>query len=285
MNKKEIFKKIGGIIAEITEQYQYLSQDTENINELELELFIANSHFLADHLSILQKLNLNSPKILTPAVEVLNEPETHIEIKVLEQPLPVEQLVTGDSAIANEIKQNLNSNFEPFFEFENKPIEQLYNRPLTDNEMEVINEKIVVTPAVTVQEVVAEPEINNIPEVKPAYNTPVHENTSETPKLTINDILSGKSNSNNVASQLNQQQSVKDLKSIISLNDKLLFIKDLFNGYSLAYSEAIDLVNKLDSYEAAENFLNSNYAVKNGWVQKQTAADQLFEIISRRFAK
>jgi hypothetical protein len=283
MNKKEIFKKIGGIIAEITEQYQYLSQDTENINELELELFIANSHFLADHLVILQKLNLNTPKILTPAVKILNKPEA--EIKALDLPLPIVQALPSDNAIANQVKQEFSNSFEPVFEFENKPIEQLYNRPLTDNEMEVTTEKVVISPSVAVEEVAVKPEIINIPEVKPAYNAPVNENTAEAPKLTINDILSGKSNQKNVASQLNQQQSIKDLKSIISLNDKLLFIKDLFNGYSLAYSEAIDLVNKLDSYEAAENFLNSNYAAKNGWVQKQTSVDQLFELIGRRFAK
>jgi hypothetical protein len=39
MNKKEIFKKVAGIIAELNEQYEYLSRDPENLNELELELF------------------------------------------------------------------------------------------------------------------------------------------------------------------------------------------------------------------------------------------------------
>jgi len=64
-----------------------------------------------------------------------------------------------------------------------------------------------------------------------------------------------------------------------------LFIKDLFNGYSLAYSEAIDLVNKANSIEAAEHFLKANYALKNGWSQKQGTVDKLHEIISRKFAK
>jgi hypothetical protein len=60
MNKKEIFKKVAGIIAELNEQYEYLSRDPENLNELELELFAANADFLSDHISILQKLNHNS---------------------------------------------------------------------------------------------------------------------------------------------------------------------------------------------------------------------------------
>ncbi len=57
MNKKEIFKKVGTILNELNEQYEYLSKSPDNLNELELELFSANANFLSDHLSILVKLN------------------------------------------------------------------------------------------------------------------------------------------------------------------------------------------------------------------------------------
>ncbi|MFZ4101461.1 MAG: hypothetical protein ACOYKR_05870, partial [Sphingobacterium thalpophilum] len=60
MNEKEILKKVAGIIAELNEQYDYLSQDPKNLNDLELELFAANADFLSDHIIILQKLNQNS---------------------------------------------------------------------------------------------------------------------------------------------------------------------------------------------------------------------------------
>lgn len=297
MNKKEIFKKIGGIIAEITEQYQYLSQDTENINELELELFMANSHFLAEHLVILQKLNLNSPKVLTPHVEILhqdtvinenvnqNRKELNASTDYIEK-IPASNLITEEQA----------NKFDQVFEFENKPIEQLYNRQLSVDEIEILNQKKSEQPVATLDVKDIEEPVVTLKEVAPApveapkeessSVEPTNEDQKMPPVLTINDILSGKtSQSVNVASQLNQQQSVKDLKSIISLNDKLLFIKDLFNGYSLAYSEAIDLVNKSDSFESAEQFLNANYALKNGWSQKQTTVDKLHEIISRKFAK
>jgi len=76
---------------------------------------------------------------------------------------------------------------------------------------------------------------------------------------------------------------VSNLKSAISLNDKLLFIKDLFNGYSLAYSEAIELLNRFDSFEEADNFLKSNYAEKNAWTAKQETADKFYHILQKRF--
>src|ERR1700761_6339032 len=57
MKQQEVFKKIGGIIKELSEQYEYLKTAEEPLNELELELFLANSHFLTDHMVILSKLN------------------------------------------------------------------------------------------------------------------------------------------------------------------------------------------------------------------------------------
>ena len=77
----------------------------------------------------------------------------------------------------------------------------------------------------------------------------------------------------------------KDLKGLISLNDKLQFVRDLFNGYSLAYTEAIELLDRFDSFEAADNFLKQNYAAKNNWAEKQDVADKFYEILNRRFAK
>src|ERR1700754_507511 len=63
MKQKEVFKKIGGIIQELSEQYEYLQTVSDNLNDLELELFVANAHFLTDHIEILCKLNLqNKPK-------------------------------------------------------------------------------------------------------------------------------------------------------------------------------------------------------------------------------
>ena len=73
MNKKEIFKKVGGIISELNEQFEYLSKNPDDLNELELELFAANADFLSDHISILLKLN-------TGSVETLKE-NTISEIK------------------------------------------------------------------------------------------------------------------------------------------------------------------------------------------------------------
>jgi len=78
---------------------------------------------------------------------------------------------------------------------------------------------------------------------------------------------------------------IADIKSAVSLNDKLLFIKDLFNGYSLAYTEAIELLGRYDNFADADSFLQSNYAVKNNWASKQATVDKLYAILRQRFGQ
>lgn len=76
---------------------------------------------------------------------------------------------------------------------------------------------------------------------------------------------------------------ITDIKSAVSLNDKLLFIKDLFNGYSLAYTEAIELLGRYDNFADADAFLQNNYAQKNNWSSKQATVDKLYNILRQRF--
>ncbi len=273
MNKKDIFKKVGGIITELNEQYEYLSQSPENLNELEMELFSANVNFLSDHIAVLVKLNENSKKTIK------TDPETAIKPAVS---VNLVQVPTEDQEPAEKQEEEVNIPNWKFeldkdspgsFEFEEKSTDKLFDRPLTDEEARFIDEK---TRLKSDKERISEP-AKTLPleEIKP-------ESASDSPPLTINDMLSGRSSQSTVSSQFSQRQ-IKDLKSMISLNDKLLFVRDLFNGYSLAYSEAIELLNRFDRVEAAENFLKQNYAFKNKWEDKQAVADKFYEILSDRF--
>jgi hypothetical protein len=108
-------------------------------------------------------------------------------------------------------------------------------------------------------------------------------NDTEQPKPTINDLMIGRASAN-LAAKLSQEP-LKDLKVAISLNDKLVFVKDLFSGYSLAYAEAIDVLNKLETFEAADQYLKTNYISQHKWTEKQATADRFYELLNRRFTK
>ncbi|MGJ1438612.1 hypothetical protein [Sphingobacterium multivorum] len=126
------------------------------------------------------------------------------------------------------------------------------------------------------QEVFIQKEINTVIEEAPAR------------PLTLNEIISQQKQAGvqNRVYQVNQSghsDKLTDIKAGISLNDKLLFIKDLFNGYSLAYSEAVELLNRFTSYAEADAFLQTNYAIKNKWADKPHTVEKLYDVLRRRY--
>jgi hypothetical protein len=401
MNQEDIFKKIGLILDELQDQYEYLAQNPKQLNELELELFMANANFLSDHVQIVRKLNsTNVVKKIPEHTSVAPEP---VEEKVAELPVHSEEWSHQAEDIEEEIAEELNSNeivaeeAEPVevakeieqhqikeafvessierqpierdlfkldkepstfefilkdigatdqFEFEEKSVDEIFDRPLSKEEEEVIAQKqrirdqeaqvkvatetddelgpepfLVakeedVIPAASTQLVLddferkevhafkeevlieeapviaykaEEPKVETIiaevPKVEvPEVEAPKPEapKTEETARPTLNEVLARQNGNSNVNTD-NSRNSITDLKQGINLNDKMLYIKDLFNGYNLAYAEVIDLLNKMPDFKTADSFLQNNYAIKNNWASRQGTVDKFYELLNQRF--
>src|ERR1700744_902620 len=84
MKQQEVFKKIGIILKELNDQYEYLVNNETDLNDLELELFVANAHFLADHSEVLRKLNQQAAATPKPAPK----PEEKFFEPVVQQAAP-----------------------------------------------------------------------------------------------------------------------------------------------------------------------------------------------------
>ena len=117
MNRQEILKKIGGIIAELKDQHTYLNAAENGFNDLELELFLANAHFLTDHINILQKIN-HQPTVVSlplakPVLQLEEVPQKPIVPDYFaEQDLPkAEDPVEPDTPSAEIIEPSLEELF------------------------------------------------------------------------------------------------------------------------------------------------------------------------------
>lgn len=334
MKQEDLIKRLGLILKELNEQYQYLAQNSQQLSDLEFDIFQANANFLAEHVQIIKKINANHqlPLVLAPAEEVANTTEKSFALPDNTQEERIATTITfvgetEDTALlVKEHKSNLQfeeieeevfkldnepSSFEFIlndhaehekFDFEEKSVDEIFNRPLSDEEAFILEQKKQLS-AQSVLEV-AEPdddeigpepfliqkeevfpivaedlELTEVPVANSLVNKtePVEDPTF---KPTLNDLLA-KSNATNINSTTST--AIKDLKQAINLNDKLLYIKDLFNGYNLAYAEAIDLANKLPNFESADNFFQKNYAAKNNWTEKQATVDKFYELLNQRF--
>lgn len=339
MKQEDLFKKLGLILSELNDQYSFLAQNPEQLNELELELFQANANFLVDHVQIIKKMTLHSvPLVLPPANDNVQETTSQdlgtdefFETSQVEQLTfspqheeeePVTEQATFDEPQPTfpEIEQQIfkldpepstfefilndHAEHEKFDFEEEKGVEQLFNRPLSEDEERILSQKIKLREQAAAEAVdPEEDEIGPEPflvtkealppiekeelELEVAPPTTVQINTNDpvedpTYKPTLNEILARSTKANLNATTTSE---IKDLKQAINLNDKLLYIKDLFNGYNLAYAEAIDIANKLPNFEAADNFFQKNYALKNNWADKQATVDKFYELLNRRFSQ
>jgi hypothetical protein len=82
----------------------------------------------------------------------------------------------------------------------------------------------------------------------------------------------------NDISSRSQSKPVTDLRSSIGLNDKFLFIKELFNGRPDKYNQCIDKLNEASSFEEAMKFIEENCS----WEEGNEVADRLLSLVKRR---
>ena len=323
MRQKDVFNKIGVILKELNDQYTYLEANPDDMNSLELELFVANAHFLSDHAEILNKINLqlstNRPALPPAKEEPKKEEPKKIEAKK-EEPqkgeLPKAEPKSEEKFFEPVVRQPAKKIASAVEKTEQPPAVNFDITPAADVEQPASQEAEIIRHELDIEEIAdwdeeeaefedepveetavkteltagdAEPKVTELvaepaPE-KPAPAQPAQ--PVEVPKdkdevLTINQRMSAQLNKGGVADQP-AATPVTDLKHAISLNDKLLYIKDLFNGYNLSYSEAIEILNRLGSFEDAERFLTKNYVTKNDWDSKADTAAKFYALLRRRY--
>lgn len=81
-----------------------------------------------------------------------------------------------------------------------------------------------------------------------------------------------------------KEHSVKDLRKAIGVNDRYLFINDLFRGDEAMYDRSIKTINGFDAAEEAEQWIMRELKVKLGWDEETPAVQQFDYLVKRRFS-
>jgi len=80
-----------------------------------------------------------------------------------------------------------------------------------------------------------------------------------------------------------QEIPVKDLKKAIGLNDRYLFIKELFRDDETRYERSIKTINGFSIYAEAEFWIKRELKLKLGWDEKSPIVKQFDQLVRRRF--
>jgi hypothetical protein len=81
-----------------------------------------------------------------------------------------------------------------------------------------------------------------------------------------------------------KETPVKDLRKAIGINDRFLFINDLFRGDESMYERSIKTINGFNIFPEAEYWINRELKVKLGWNIDDPAVIHFDQLIKRRFS-
>ncbi|MBE0663392.1 MAG: hypothetical protein IH597_13110, partial [Bacteroidales bacterium] len=101
-------------------------------------------------------------------------------------------------------------------------------------------------------------------------------------KKSVNDHLTANGNDNSLGNRM-QQSQISDLKSAIGINDKFLFINELFKGDLAGYNRAIENLNACQMRQEALDKLDTMRTQFN-WSENSTSLTRLNEFLKRRYS-
>lgn len=105
--------------------------------------------------------------------------------------------------------------------------------------------------------------------------------TLKTEKKSLNDLLTEKKEDNSIGSRF-QQAKIQDLTKAISINDKFLFIRELFKSKGEEFSTSLHRLNNCANIEEAFNVMEElkNYYF---WDTTSSAYLSLCDLVRRKF--
>ena len=97
-------------------------------------------------------------------------------------------------------------------------------------------------------------------------------------QMSVNDVLSTQIKDKNLASQA-QHKPITNIRSVISINDRIWFVKELFDNNNDKYNKVVDKINEMVTYNEAIDYMSSVFNM----TQEKESLNKFIEIVQRRF--
>ena len=77
---------------------------------------------------------------------------------------------------------------------------------------------------------------------------------------------------------------IRDLKKAIGVNDRYLFINELFRGDEAMYERSLKTINSFRMFPEAEYWIERELKVKLGWEEHKSTTKHFYHLVRRRFS-
>jgi hypothetical protein len=86
-----------------------------------------------------------------------------------------------------------------------------------------------------------------------------------------------------VADKLKSSQDSITIKSMLSINQKFMFINDLFNENQEDFNKVLDFLESCDTKDTAVSFIRTNYLKHNIWNPNAPQVKEFMELLDKKF--
>ena len=97
-------------------------------------------------------------------------------------------------------------------------------------------------------------------------------------KLLVNEIFKPKVNTESLNTKMG-----KTLSESIALNDKFIFVRELFGNQFSEYENGLKQLETLNSYEQAEGYCNERFRAKFNWNDRTSSVERFMIVLQKRF--
>jgi hypothetical protein len=99
----------------------------------------------------------------------------------------------------------------------------------------------------------------------------------------LNDSLKEKEPSRELSDRLNEAP-IRDLKKAVGINDRYLFISELFRGDETMYERSIKTINNFSIYQEALYWMERELKLKLAWNMEKHSTKLFYQLVKRRFS-
>lgn len=256
--------EIKDIIEALQEQFEVIDSHSNSIPQIELDIILSNVRRLYESLIDLNKINSRTKTSMTEdnkiseKVQSEENPELKNVILVKTEPIqevgnavpvekPIDLFADSKSDLLQETKQDAAK--------EDQPKEE------TGRKMKSGKKSGIDLFSVSEKETLADKYKGN--------------------QASLHDMIKNEKSEKTVADKIGRTQTT-NLKTAIGLNDKFLFINELFKGDILEYNKMLDKINGVSRLEEV-TVLMEELKNKYHWEEKPEIYQKLEDLVIKRF--
>ena len=147
------------------------------------------------------------------------------------------------------------------------PEKEKEEKPVQDDQADPLKEKNIM----------AQNEITDDRKKNGTQDIEIVADRYQTSQNYINRAMADKQIKKDLTSRI-QSKPISDLRNSIGLNEKFLFIKELFKGRPEKYNQCIDTLNQASTLDQALSYIRENYE----WEEDDEVVEKLINLVKRK---